>query len=235
MLVTGGPGFIGRHLVNALLQEGHRVRLLARPRSDLSLFPFPVSPAAEGVEVFWGQVTDASVVEAAARGVDTVFHLAACARPWARDPREFTAVNVEGTRLVCDAALTLGVRRLVHVSTELVQDATPDRTAYQRTKRAAEALVAALEGVRAARREIAPPMRLFLQRAEHVTRSVLIMLLLVPILTSRLASGDAAVMTIFTGTRCTILVKLPVALSGGKRLNWAPLAGAKLSMRPLSG
>ena len=88
-------------------------------------------------------MTDPSAVAAAVRGADTVFHLAACARPWARDPREFTAVNVEGTRLVCDAALTHGARRLVHVSTELVQEPVVDRTAYQRTKRAGEALVAA--------------------------------------------------------------------------------------------
>ena len=99
-----------------------------------------MSPA---VDVVSGDVTDPSAVAAAVRGADTVFHLAACARPWARDPREFTAVNVEGTRLVCDAALTHGARRLVHVSTELVQEPVVDRTAYQRTKRAGEALVAA--------------------------------------------------------------------------------------------
>src|SRR5207249_1320153 len=49
---------------------------------------------------------------------------------------------------------------------------------------------------------------------------------------SRPARGLFAGRAIRTGTRCTILVKLPVALSGGSRLNWAPLAGAKLSMRP---
>ena len=44
------------------------------------------------------------------------------------------------------------------------------------------------------------------------------------------ASGASAGKAMRTGTRCTILVKLPVALSGGSRLNWAPLAGAKLSI-----
>ena len=49
------------------------------------------------------------------------------------------------------------------------------------------------------------------------------------------ASGPSRGKAIRTGTRCTILVKLPVALSGGSRLNWAPLAGAKLSTVPASG
>lgn len=143
MLVTGGTGFIGGHLVNALLSAGRRVRVLARPRPQLSPFPFPLSPASPGAEVIWGQITDPAAVEVATRGVDLVYHLAACARPWARDPREFTIVNVEGTRLVTATALACGLRRMVHVSTELVQDPVVDRTAYQRTKRAGEALVAA--------------------------------------------------------------------------------------------
>jgi nucleoside-diphosphate-sugar epimerase len=143
VLVTGGTGFIGRHLVHALLRTGQRVRVLARQRPHLSLFPFPISPSSPGAEIVWGDVTDPAAVERAVRGADTVFHLAACARPWTRDPREFTAVNVKGTRLVCDAARAREVRKLVHVSTELVQDRVVDHTAYQRTKRAAEALVAA--------------------------------------------------------------------------------------------
>src|SRR5207248_10837113 len=49
------------------------------------------------------------------------------------------------------------------------------------------------------------------------------------------AIAASAGTAIRTGTRCTILVKLPVALTGGSRLNWAPLAGAKLSTRPVSG
>jgi len=133
ILVTGGTGFIGSHLVRALLAAGRRVRVLART---------DIGHRASEIEFVRGSVADQGAVDRAVRGADTVFHLAACARPWVRDRQEFTTVNAEGTRLVCDAALTHGVKRVVHVSTELVQDPVVDRTAYQRTKRAAEALVA---------------------------------------------------------------------------------------------
>ena len=164
VLVTGGTGFIGGHLVRALLAAGRHVRVLARtPR------------AVPGIELVRGSITDPSAVDGAVHGADTVFHLAACARPWARDPNEFTAVNVEGTRLVCDAALTHGVRKLVHVSTELVQDPVVDRTAYQRTKRAAEAVVAGYVA-RGGDAVIARPTRVYgpgpLNPANSVTRLI---------------------------------------------------------------
>jgi nucleoside-diphosphate-sugar epimerase len=123
------------------LAGGGTVRLLARARTRPAASRFPL-PASSNIDIVWGSVTDPAAVHQAVRGADTVYHLAACARPWARDRREFTTVNAEGTRLVCDAALTHGVRKLVHVSTELVQDSVLDRTEYQRTKRAAEAVVA---------------------------------------------------------------------------------------------
>lgn len=67
-----------------------------------------------------------------------MFHLAAHARAWAADPRDFQSINVEGTRHVISAALASGVRRVVHVSTELVDG---QETPYQRSKRAAEDVV----------------------------------------------------------------------------------------------
>ncbi len=89
----------------------------------------------------WGDVRDRAAVERLVDGADTVFHLAAYARAWAADPAEFKATNVEGTRNVVSAARACGVRRVVHVSTELVDGDGPDTTAYQRSKRAAERVV----------------------------------------------------------------------------------------------
>jgi farnesol dehydrogenase len=117
-------------LVRALLQNGAAVRMLARARKG------PVTTS--GAEVVWGDVRDPAAVQQLANGADLVFHLAACARAWAKDPGEFQAVNVDGTRHVLAAARAGGVRRVVHVSTELVDG---EETPYQRTKRAAEQLV----------------------------------------------------------------------------------------------
>jgi farnesol dehydrogenase len=128
--VTGGTGFIGSRLIHTLLQQGDTVRMLTRPRKD------PV--ATSGAEIVWGDVRDPPAVERLVGGADLVFHLAACARAWVRDPREFETVNVEGTRNVLNAARAAGVRRVVHVSTELVDG---EITPYQRTKRAGEQVV----------------------------------------------------------------------------------------------
>lgn len=131
IVITGATGFIGAHLVERLLQGGQRVRLLVRPSARRHA-------ALREPEVVWGDVQDPSAVHRAMEGADVVYHLAALARAWARDPHDFTRVNVEGTQNVCAAARDCRVERLVHVSTELVDGG---QTLYQRTKRAAEQVV----------------------------------------------------------------------------------------------
>lgn len=110
-LVTGGSGFIGRHVVEALLARGERVRLL-----DLR----PISPVPEGVELVLGSITDSAHVARAVQGCDRVFHLAANPNLWAADPRVFDAVNHQGTRRVLDAAQKAGVARVIYTSTESI-------------------------------------------------------------------------------------------------------------------
>lgn len=85
-----------------------------------------------------GDLRDAAAVTRLLDGADVAFHLAAYARPWAANQNDFETINVDGTRNVAAAARACHVRRLVHVSTELVDG---DETAYQRTKRAAEQIV----------------------------------------------------------------------------------------------
>ncbi len=106
-LVTGGCGFIGRHLVNQLRARGDAVRVL-------DLGPFEDLP--DGVETVQGSITDSAVVRRAVDGVGTVYHLAAYPHLWARSRRLFEDVNVEGTRIVLAAAKAARVRRVVHGS-----------------------------------------------------------------------------------------------------------------------
>jgi len=111
VLVTGATGFIGSHLVRRNLAEGHRVRALVRPGNSLG-----IDLQDRGVEVAWGDLTDAQSIREAVAGSDVVFHAAATVTDWA--PRkQFEAVNVQGTENVCRESLQAGVQRLVFVST----------------------------------------------------------------------------------------------------------------------
>jgi len=107
-LVTGGSGFIGSHLVAALVERGERVRIL-----DLDAPSLPVP----GVDVVRGSVLDPRAVDRAFQGVGCVFHLAAIADLWQPDRAAFARVNQGGTRAVLQAAAKAGVRRFVHCST----------------------------------------------------------------------------------------------------------------------
>jgi len=109
ILVTGGTGLIGGHLVERLAAEGHRVRVLVRPssrRGELANLP---------VEWVNGDLLDAGSLQAAMHGVEQVYHLAAIMDDWG--PWElFYQTNVTGTENVCAAALAAGVERLVYAS-----------------------------------------------------------------------------------------------------------------------
>ncbi|MDX2109246.1 MAG: NAD-dependent epimerase/dehydratase family protein [Verrucomicrobiota bacterium] len=111
VLVTGGGGFLGRHIVDLLLKRGDMVRILGRsPQPDL---------VARGVRVVQGDVSDFAAVEAAAKDSDAVFHVAAKAGVWGAQADYFNA-NVFGTRNVIEACRRHSVRYLVHTSTPSV-------------------------------------------------------------------------------------------------------------------
>lgn len=120
-LVTGGCGFIGSHLADALLAEGHAVRIL----DDLSSGKRANKP--DAAELIVGDVADAAVVEAAMRGVDGCFHLAAIAsvergnQDWLGTHR----VNLTGTITVMDAARRAGPVPVVYASSAAVYGDNP--------------------------------------------------------------------------------------------------------------
>lgn len=108
VLVTGASGMLGREVALGLLRTGHEVRILQRGASALA-----------GVDEVRGSITDPEVVAAAMNGVDAVVHLAAKVS-LAGDPAEFQRVNVDGARMVLDAAEAAGVTRFVHISSPSV-------------------------------------------------------------------------------------------------------------------
>ena len=111
VLVTGGGGFVGTHLVAALSARGHRVRIL-----DVR----PAKAAPPGTAHIKGSVLDAEAVREALRGADEVYHLAALPGMWLPHRSDFYEVNCRGTETVIGAARAAGVKRFLHCSTESI-------------------------------------------------------------------------------------------------------------------
>lgn len=111
VFVTGGTGFIGRHAVRRLAEAGHEVRCLIRETSDTEELE------ELGCELVPGDVTDRGTVLEGVRGCEWAVHLAGLYSHWEPDKTAYRRVNVEGTRNVMEAALAVGVSKVVHVST----------------------------------------------------------------------------------------------------------------------
>ena len=122
VLVTGGGGFIGSHLVERLVSLGATTRVLVRYTSSGTWGWLDDSPVKSQMDVFAGDICDRDVLARAMQGVETVFHLAALIGiPYSYDaPASYLRTNVEGTLAALQTALAAGVRRVVHTSTSEV-------------------------------------------------------------------------------------------------------------------
>jgi dihydroflavonol-4-reductase len=123
VFVTGGTGFVGSHIVRALVGDRRRVRCLVRRSSDLGRL------AGLDVERVEGDVTDAASLRRAMAGAEVVFHAAADYRLYARDPRELYRNNVDGTRNLLTVAAALGIRKVVYTSSVGTLTPSPDGAA----------------------------------------------------------------------------------------------------------
>ena len=124
VLVTGAGGFIGSHLVEALLHSGTQVRAFIRynARNDPGLLALLSRQDFEALELVTGDLRDADAVRQAVTGVSHVFHLGALiAIPYSyQHPVDVVESNIIGTLNVLLAARDLGVERLVHTSSSEV-------------------------------------------------------------------------------------------------------------------
>src|SRR4051812_18065863 len=111
VLVTGGSGFLGQHLVAVLAAQGHVVRVL-------DVVPPPVLP--EGAEYVRGSVIDQAAMMRALEGISFVYHLAGIAHLWISDMRNFDITNRIGSEVVLAAARQFPGLRVVHCSSETV-------------------------------------------------------------------------------------------------------------------
>ncbi len=112
VFVTGGTGFLGQSLVRTLRARGREVRVLVRPRSDTR------GLESERIETFLGDLDDPPALRAGMRRAEAVVHAAILAD--SRAPRAaLEETNVRGLRNVLDAALKLGIPRVLYVSSHL--------------------------------------------------------------------------------------------------------------------
>lgn len=124
VLVTGAGGFIGSHLVEALLRTGREVRAFVRYNSMSSWGWLEQCPTAlrDGLEVFSGDIRDHFAVQRAVTGCGTIFHLAALIGiPYSYEsPESYVATNVTGTLNLLQAARNSEVEHVIHTSTSEV-------------------------------------------------------------------------------------------------------------------
>jgi UDP-glucose 4-epimerase len=124
-LVTGGAGFIGSHITERLINEGHHVRVLDDFSSgrEANLQSFR-----SGIELIRGDIRDLKLVREATKSVDVVFHEAALGSVprSVADPITTHEVNITGTLNVFLAARDAGVRRVVYASSSSVYGETPE-------------------------------------------------------------------------------------------------------------
>ncbi len=122
VLVTGANGFVGSHMVPALIDAGHRVLALVRDAEGADQVTRRLAQAQRpSVEIRTGDVTRPESLPAALAGADAVLHLVAVPRDW-DGGATLRLVNTEGTRNVLKAASDAGVRRFVHLGALAVID-----------------------------------------------------------------------------------------------------------------
>jgi 2-alkyl-3-oxoalkanoate reductase len=143
VLVTGGGGFLGSGITNALLKKGNEVSVIGRGR-------YPHLPTS--VKIFQGDIRDSEFVNASLKNIDTVFHTAAIPGIWGQD---FFSINVQGTENIINNCQNNSVRKLIFTSSpsvvfgnaslEGVNESTPYPVKYlsdyPRTKALAEKMV----------------------------------------------------------------------------------------------
>lgn len=111
VLVTGGTGFAGSHLVSRLVKKGEFVRVLVRKNSNVDYLK------KLDVELCIGDVIDKNSIKAAIKEIDVVYHIAALFRQARFPDKVYWQVNVQGTQNMLEAGYEEGVKRFVHCST----------------------------------------------------------------------------------------------------------------------
>lgn len=111
--ITGINGFIGSHIAEQLIKEGHKVRGLIRSTSDVSFIK------GLDIDLYYGDILDRESIKSGMEGVDIVIHAAALASDWGRFEK-FYKVNFIGSQNVAISCVDMKVKRLVYISSAAI-------------------------------------------------------------------------------------------------------------------
>jgi len=155
VLVTGGTGYVGAHIVAALIRDGHDVRMLVRRAEQVPKSLDPLGVSVDDLVI--GDVLDPEVVAAALDGVDAVVHAAAVFSLDARRAAEITRTNLRATELVVGGAVERDLDPIVHISSTVAltcrDGGGPDlplgdvELPYAKSKRESEVQIRALQSI----------------------------------------------------------------------------------------
>ena len=148
VFITGATGYVGEQLTKRLAYEGHTVHLLVRQKQKAQ----QIFPDDTHFKIFEGDILEPEKIKIAMEGCQEVYHLAAYAKVWDKDPNAFVKMNIEGTKNILDTSLLHTIEKVVITSTagvlgpsvngemvdERAQSAIPYSTEYERTKAIAE-------------------------------------------------------------------------------------------------
>ncbi len=131
ILVTGSTGFVGRHILEALRETDHKVKVLIRDQNSFAKLPFT-----EGLSIYYGDVTNYETLKEPFDDTDTVIHLVGIIREFPRDGISFEKLHHRATANIVSAAKEAGVKRIIFMSANGANE--NGVTKYQTTKKAAE-------------------------------------------------------------------------------------------------
>jgi nucleoside-diphosphate-sugar epimerase len=119
VLITGGAGFIGSHLAERLVKEGHTVRILDNLSSGSEK---NISTIQKQVQFIQGDILDQSLINSAMKNIDTVFHLAAkiTVHNSFANEKSYEAINIHGTKNIITAVIKNDVKKLIFASSAAV-------------------------------------------------------------------------------------------------------------------
>ncbi|MCK4286636.1 MAG: NAD-dependent epimerase/dehydratase family protein [Candidatus Lokiarchaeota archaeon] len=120
ILVTGGTGFIGTHLVRRLSNDGHNLKLLVRETSDISPFE-----DLKNIEYVIGDVREIDSLYKAVDNVDLIYHLAAYTKMWAKDKSVINDINIKGAENIAKVVLDKN-KRLIYISSFITLGGTSE-------------------------------------------------------------------------------------------------------------